>query len=256
MNTLRELGEFVGLGEATPARADGQERLRKQISMRSVGSNLPVLSSSQRSSIRAMILALPGLLPISLEAESIGNTSGEVVFQPTIRVHPSNGLILSTVLNVFDSAGRHLPFPPEQELKVTPSGDFNSLGLGDPGVYTFKVTRTGIPNTGISVLEKAFQFRAIPKASPAPPPIPAVTCNAELFGDDPGFGGITNMRIFGGGFLPSETVEILENGVVATTTANAFGQYEVHVGFLTGHHTVHAHGVLSGRKSMDVGFNA
>ena len=54
-------------------------------------------------------------------------------------------------------------------------------------------------------------------------------------------------------------VEIVEGGqLLATTAADGFGFYQVHVSFLTAelpiHHTVHAHGRLSGRISNDAGF--
>jgi hypothetical protein len=75
----------------------------------------------------------------------------------------------------------------------------------------------------------------------------------------PGFGGITGMRIFGGGFLSLEVVDIIELGQVAASThADTFGGYSVHISVLNGlyptPHTVHAHGQSSGRTSNDAGF--
>jgi hypothetical protein len=95
--------------------------------------------------------------------------------------------------------------------------------------------------------------------TPLPGSSPAATCGAELDLDDPGFGGITNMRIFGGGFQPSEVVNIIEKEqVAASTQADTFGLYSVHLGVPHGPfptpHTVHAHGVSSGRTSNDAGF--
>jgi hypothetical protein len=75
----------------------------------------------------------------------------------------------------------------------------------------------------------------------------------------PGSGGITGMRIFGGGFLPSEVVDIIElEQVAATTNADTFGGFSVHLSVLSSlfptAHTVHAHGESSGRTSNNAGF--
>jgi hypothetical protein len=96
------------------------------------------------------------------------------------------------------------------------------------------------------------------------PPLPsAATCTAELDLDQPGGGGITGVRIFGGGFVagaPGEPVDIIEAGqVVATTNADLFGQYSVHTSILEANppvdHTFHAKGEMSGRISNDTVFN-
>ena len=86
-----------------------------------------------------------------------------------------------------------------------------------------------------------------------------VTCNAELDGNQPGFGGITGMRIFGGGFLANEPVDIIEREqVAATTKADSFGGYSVHLSVLNGQfptpHVVRAQGESSGRVSNNAGF--
>ncbi|MDQ1469747.1 MAG: hypothetical protein QOJ99_1227 [Bryobacterales bacterium] len=99
-----------------------------------------------------------------------------------------------------------------------------------------------------------------PPSSPSGPSQPAAaTCGVGIDPDQPGFGGIAGMRIFGSGFLPSETIDILEGGQeVATTQADSLGFFKVHVSFVTAllpiHHTVHAHGRSSGRTSNDAGF--
>ena len=115
---------------------------------------------------------------------------------------------------------------------------------------------------------QALAAQNAPHRTPPPPPQhqtpvpgspPVATCGAELDLDNPGFRGITNMRIFGSGFQPSEVVNIVEKEqVVASTNADTFGGYEVTFGvphglFLTPH-TVHAQGVSSGRISNDAGF--
>lgn len=117
-----------------------------------------------------------------------------------------------------------------------------------------------------AVLQAIAFANAPPPAPPPPvnqtPPVtspPVATCQAELDLGQPGFGGITNMRIFGGGFLPGEAVSIIEQGqVTASAIADAFGNYSVRIGFLTGlfptPHIVRALGESSGQTSNDAGF--
>lgn len=109
---------------------------------------------------------------------------------------------------------------------------------------------------------------APPPHAPPPPPRhevptpgnpPLVTCSAEIDGRNPGSGGITNMRIFGGGFLPGETVNVIEFEAIAMTPqADGLGGYSVTMGVLHGQfpqaHVVRAHGTLSNRTSNNAGF--
>ncbi len=53
MNTLREIGAFIGATQT--------------VSMRAVGNIVPLLSGSARTSMRAMIQGLQSLPPVSLE---------------------------------------------------------------------------------------------------------------------------------------------------------------------------------------------
>ena len=77
-----------------------------------------------------------------------------------------------------------------------------------------------------SVIAAIAVANAPPRHAPAPPPPhgspqpgsqPFATCSAEIDGDNPGFGGFTNVRIFGGVFLPGETVNVVEFEAIATT---------------------------------------
>jgi hypothetical protein len=92
---------------------------------------------------------------------------------------------------------------------------------------------------------------------PGPPLSKPVTCSAEWVSIN---GANVGIRIFGGGFLGWETVEILEGNLQVTmTSANEFGGYTVNTSFLSSllpvHHTVYAHGLISGRTSNNAGFN-
>ncbi|MEA2602181.1 MAG: hypothetical protein QOF89_3173 [Acidobacteriota bacterium] len=197
MNTLREIGEFVGLGNATPQQPG--KPVRAQITMRSVGANVPVLSSSERTSMRAMILGLQNLPPISLEAE-VEETVGEVPFAPSVHVHPSNGVILETRVAVFQN-GRLFA---EDGRSMGASGGLNAfLTLDIPGSYLLEVRRTGIPNTGITTLRKAFDI--IVKAKPTPTPTPkepTISATTESAGAG------TILVVTGVGFLPNKTVTV------------------------------------------------
>jgi hypothetical protein len=101
-----------------------------------------------------------------------------------------------------------------------------------------------------------------PPPSHQTPPVgnpPMVTCNAELDLANPGSGGITNIRIFGGGFVASEIVNIIEFEQIATAVpADTLGGYSITMGVLHGlvptGHIVRAHGTFSGRTSNNAGF--
>ena len=119
-----------------------------------------------------------------------------------------------------------------------------------------------------AVLAALAAQNAPPPHAPAPPPPhqvppsqnpPMVTHSAEIDGANPGFNGITNMRIFGSGFLAGEPVNVIEfERIAMTTTADAIGSYSVTMGVLHGKfptaHSVHTHGTTSGRTSNNAGF--
>jgi hypothetical protein len=233
---------------------------------------VPLLSNSERTSMRAMIVALQHLPSISLTAELVGAISGEAPFAPDIHVQPSGGAVVETVVKFF-LGERELPnldlfHPLVNGAEFAPDGRFSSESFSDPGTYVAVVRRTGITNVGITVLEQRLNFTVTAPTPPTPPtpptqppqPVP-VTCQVEQAAEQPS-GEIVNMRIFGGGFqpgYPGETVEIIEDGqILATTQADQFGMYSVTRGFpeatVPVEYTVHAHGQMSGRISNDAGF--
>jgi hypothetical protein len=128
------------------------------------------------------------------------------------------------------------------------------LGEIPPAAVVQALTAQNAPHT------PAHQTPPPEHQTPLPGSPPAATCGAELDLDNPSFGGFTNMRIFGGGFQPSEVVDIIDQGgqVAASTQADTFGGYSVHLsvphGLFPTPHTVHAHGESSGRTSNDAGF--
>jgi hypothetical protein len=167
MHTLRELGEFVGLGDASPVLPTGVVR-RDRVTMRSVGDRLaPVLVAGERTSLRAMILALPRLPPINLEVETDGKLAGEAPILVHFTVHPSPGIILSTALKVLHDGQQ------QGELLVLQPPDFSTssavVSESAVGAYVVNVSRVGVPNTGLVTLEKTFAIFVTAKPTAKPP---------------------------------------------------------------------------------------
>jgi len=161
------------------------------------------------------------------------------------------------------------------------SGSFSGLPLvnqalaaeNPTGDGSFIVTVRGLMRvlariTPAAVLEALAVQHAPPRPVPAPPPPhqvpppgsqPMVTCSAEMDLANPGFGGITNIRVFGGGFVASEVVNVIEFEQIQTTTvADTLGSYSVTMGVFRGQfptsHTVRTHGSASGRTSNNAGY--
>ena len=204
----------------------------------------------------------------------MGGSSGESPFEPTIRVHPGNGVVLETVLTYlrggqFVKSVVDINHGLVDGDEVLPgNGNAVRSAFGDPGAYVAVVRRTGITSAGLTFLEKRFNFtvKVKPKAPPPGPvhqPLPAgglVTCSVEQAAD-PGFGGTTNMRIFGGGFVSGEVVVLIDERteIIESPTADQFGNYEAIKGYLDTSpptkHTAQARGQTSGRLSNTAGFS-
>lgn len=263
MRSLQELVAFTGVTTTAG------ERIGKPIrraSMRASGDMVSLLSDADRHSMRALALALQRLPSISLDAEIVGDAFGKAPFLPDIRIQPSGGAVVETVLNyfqgdrnvtVFDNGGL------ADGAEVLPDGRIRfPLQFGDPGPYVAVVTRIGITSDGVTALTKRLPFSvASPPPPPPPPPPPqqSVTCGVELDLDQPGFGGIEGVRVFGAGFVAGEGIDVLEGkDVAATTAADALGMYKVHIGLtksrLPVQHVFHTRGQGSGRISNDAGY--
>ena len=198
MNTLRQIGEFVGLGNATPPHVG--RPIREQITMRAIGNRVPLLSSSERTSMRAMIRGLQALPPISLEVEAVELT-GEVPFSPEIRLLPSHGVILETYAALFQN-GQKLSEDPHDH--GASGGLVSFVTVSIPGYYQLEVRRIGIPNTGVITLRKTFNVtarsRPAPPPPPPPPPVPPLI-SVKSNGDG-------SFVVSGSKFLPNKTVHI------------------------------------------------
>jgi hypothetical protein len=175
MNSLSEIVDFTGVTGTAGQRVNNPSRRRA--SMRAVGSIVPLLSSAGQNSMRAMILELQNLPPIGLETELVSLDGDEHGIRgPHFRIRPSSGVILETVVNYFLD-GQHLNanFAADGLLdgnEVKPDGQLvvDSVAFG-PGAYVAVLTRTGITNAGVTVLEKRFNF-TVTSAAPQPPPRP------------------------------------------------------------------------------------
>jgi len=183
MNTLRQLGEFVGMSSGT--------------SMRAVGDILPMLSSVERTSMHAMILRLQNLNlpPISLEAFA-DNTDHEVPFRVFLRVDPSGGVVLETDFVILQNR-KQVTNEPHKGNGPGPRLDFT---FSEPGSFILEVTRTGINNSGITVLKKTFQIFARPTPPPPPhivPPFISVKSNGD-----------GSFVVSGSGFKPNAPISI------------------------------------------------
>src|SRR3954463_8231037 len=99
MNGLREILEFVGLSGPNKF-IPGPGELPAKPTMRGVGTLVSVLGIREQTSLRAMIPALQNLPPINLEIEVEDNTDGEAPPIVGVNVHPSSGVIISTVATV------------------------------------------------------------------------------------------------------------------------------------------------------------
>jgi hypothetical protein len=194
MNTLREIGEFIGMSPGTRLRA---------------ASDL-VISPGEQISMREVIRRLPNLPPISLEAEAVGNRFGEVPFTPVFRVHPSKGAVLKTRIILFQNGTQ-----PEESAEVGDSGDFNPITLRIPGIFFMQVRRTGVTGTGVTVLNKNFHVEGVEVAPPRPEPIVPPFISVKSSGDG-------SFTVSGSKFLGDATVTIRVVDAVRPFSPNLF----------------------------------
>lgn len=181
MDSLREIVKFVSMG-------------RELDGMRGVPNFVPVLSSSERASMRAMINALLHLPSISLDAED-ANTNGQVPLLATLTVHPSAGVIHSTTV-IVSLNGRVVGGPSALPNQLQ-TFSFNAV---NPGQYTINVSRRGVPSTGITTIQKNFLINALSPPVTTHPPTISVSTSGSGLG--------TVFTVSGFGFLPNTKVSI------------------------------------------------
>lgn len=221
MNTLRELGEFVGIpqGSLEVARIGGPP-----ITSLSVISLL--VTKREKLSMQAIIQALQNLTPITLEAQIVGSRSGVEPFKPVIRLNASGGITWHT--NIIPG-----------EIGVSydlgsAGGDLTPFQLA-PGSWRIVVERAGISNTGFVSLSKTLDpITVFARPQPPPPPSPPPKSSTARFhfavinqsGGHFMIAGVTwtVWRQTVSGF----TLLSIVNGESVTLPPTANGQYHVH----------------------------
>jgi hypothetical protein len=154
MNTLREIGEFVGIPQGSlevawlyaPFGLQNFPTDSLRIARLSMVSLL-VTYRERPASMRAIIQALQNLTPITLEAQIVGDRSGEEPFNTVVRLNASGGIIWSTYVEYRPDG-----VPSDRYPCDSSGGDFsNTLPHGN---FQVVVGRLGISNTGYVSLEK------------------------------------------------------------------------------------------------------
>lgn len=199
MNTLREIGAFIGMSPGT--------RLRSASDI--------VIGPGVQISMREVIRLLQTLPPLrSLEATA-ENTVGEVPFRVILHVHPSTGgAVLETQAGLFRNG------------QLVGSGSKDTGGpardlvfeVVDPGSYVLEVTRTGVTSTGFTTLRKTFNVQGRAKPAP-PPPRPEPIVPPFISVKSSGDGSFT---VSGSKFLPNATVTIRVVDAVQPLSPNLF----------------------------------
>jgi hypothetical protein len=193
MNTLREIGEFIGIPQGSFEVAGFGGPRTTSLKMASL-----LVTKSEGSSLQAIIQALQNLTPITLEAQIVGSRSGEEPFQPVIRLNASGGVTWFTFIEFAE-----ILFEPKNLGAA--GGDFKTTQLG-PGIFQCVVKRAGISNTGFVSLSKTLgtiTVSAKPIVPTHPPPQPKPTISVQSNGDG-------SFKVSGSGFVPKNaTVNIL-----------------------------------------------
>jgi hypothetical protein len=216
MNTLQEIGKFIGIpqGSLDVAGFGGP-------STTSLRNARLLVTNGERSSMQAVIQALKNLTPITLEAQIVGNRSGEAPFATVIRLNACGAIPWRTFI-LFS------PTSASENLRGA-GGDFTSTQLG-PGIHQFVVQRSGISNTGFVAMSKVLDTITV-SARPQPPtPKPSsAKFHFAVINQSSG-----HFRIAGvtwtvwhqtvSGFTLLSTV----NGESVTLPQSANGQYQVH----------------------------
>lgn len=215
MNTLREIGEFVGIpqGSLEVARFGGPPTTGLSI----ISSLVTEGRKGERLlSMQAIIQALQNLTPITLEAQIVGSQSGEEPFEPVIRLNASGGITWFTEID-HDLDGKTRGVSGDLG---SAGGDFKPTQLG-PGNWQLVVRRAGISNAGFVSLSKKLGTITVlarpqprPKDPPRPPLVPP-SISVKSNGDG-------SFMVSGSKFLPNAAVTIRVVDSVQPLSPNLF----------------------------------
>lgn len=224
MNTLREIGKFVGIPQGSTKVA----RYYEDRTIRLCSVSVLVTERERPASMRAIIQTLQNLTPITLEAQIVGSLSGEDPFAPVIRVNASGGITWYTTIEYHQLYGNVYYHGLNNS-----GGDFTPTQLGTGG-WKLIVTRAGISNTGFVSLSKTLDTITVtahpqpPSHQPPPQVKPIIAVQSK---------GDGSFAVSGSNFLPNAPIYILvgdgtfRNPLVFTDTSNLDGKL---VGFPTG----------------------
>lgn len=193
MNTLKEMGDFVGIpqGSLEVARYGGPR-------ITSLGKvSLLVTKRERPASMRAISQTLQNLTPITLEAKIVGSQSGEEPFEPKIRMNASGGITWHTTVEYHGNGN-------VTSIDVNNSGgDFTPTQLGR-GSYQVVVIRSGISNTGFVSLSKTIGIVTV--SAPPQPPKPPLPLEKPII--DVQSNGDGSFVVNGSKFSPDTKVNI------------------------------------------------
>lgn len=264
MQTLDELCAFLGfpVGALEVARYGGP----RDPSLNMAGVLVKGSGDQTPTSLSELIGTVGNLPAVTLEAKLISSRRGQEPHEVRVRLSASPGIVWDTgieyVLNDSDTFGDG------KDLGAA-GGEVRPGDLA-AGSWEIFATREGIGSIGLTVLRRSVGKVVVtrqPQPAPevpkppvvAPPTVPWVTCQIEIDGSNPGFGGVTNYVIYGQGMENDEPVNVFENrGLYVTTQSNNFGGgWRTTIGILHSiepqQHVFWARGERSKRESMKAG---
>ena len=156
MNTLREIGEFIGIPQGSLEVAGIGGPRTTSLHMASV-----LVTKGERSWMQAIIQALQNLTPITLEAQIVGITPPDVqpLLEPIIRLNASGGIVWFTYIDLLGE-GPGLIFGEDPRSNLGAKGGFFPITTHQgPGAFQCVVRRAGISNTGFVSLRKTLTLR-------------------------------------------------------------------------------------------------
>jgi hypothetical protein len=191
MNTLREIGEFVGIPRGSLDVIFGGPPVISLVNV----SNL-VTIGKKKLPMRAVIQALQNLTPITLEGEIVGSRSGEEPFEVTVRLNASGGITWFTAISISSGGKVVGAFAPSNSV-----GESVSTHQFGPGEFQLVASRAGISNNGFVSLSVPLGTISVsappPPPPPPPPPVARPTISVQSNGDG-------SFKVSGSGFVPKD----------------------------------------------------
>ncbi len=235
MNTLKELGEFVGI----PQGAMDLARYNKSLTI-SLG-NVSLLTSrrDRPASLRTIADTLKSLPLITLEASLIGPRVGPEPLNFQVRVNVCEGIVWNTTVYLHPGKSA-LPY---SSREIEQSESEVRLGLGGSGPWQIIVERNGISTTGLVTFKRDLDSVVVqgkptePEPIVEPPPPQPPTISVESSGDG-------SFKVSGSGFIPlNSTVSIVigilgivQNPLVLKVTASNGGFQNFPTGNICSNH--------------------